>query len=228
MVLSCDQVLKRPLSPTGRVIGLDVGVARFATTSDGQIIPSPAFLRTCAAELTAAQQALVRKKRGSANRRRARAKLAGAHRRTRARRADFHHKTARALVQACDAIAVEKLNTAGMTKRPAPKPDPDQPGAYLPNGAAAKAGLNKSILDAGWGQFMNILAGKAEEADRRTEFVNPHYTSINCHVCGARCARPRQNTVICPQHGSIDADVNGARNIYTRAGLGSGQATAVA
>ena len=48
-------------------------------------------------------------------------------------------------------------------KRPAPKPDPDQPGAYLPNGAAAKAGLNKSILDAGWGQLTNILAGKAEK-----------------------------------------------------------------
>ena len=228
VVLSCDEVLKRPLSPTGRAIGLDVGVARFATTSDGEIIPNPTFVRTSAAELTAAQQALVQKKRGSANRRRARAKVAGAHRRTRARRADFHHKTAWALVQACDVIALEKLNTAGMTKRPAPKPDPDQPGAYLPNGAAAKAGLNKSILDAGWGQFMNILAGKAEEADRRIEFVNPQYTSINCHLCGTRCARPRQDTVICPEHGSIDADVNGARNIYTRAGLGSGQAAEVA
>ena len=88
---------------------------------------------------------------------RARAKVAEAHRRTRARRVlpHFHHKTAWALVQACDVIALEKLNTAGMTKRPAPKPDPDQPGAYLPNGAAAKA-ANKSILDAGWGQFMNI------------------------------------------------------------------------
>ncbi len=136
VVLSCDEVLKRPLSRTGRAIGLDVGVARFATTSDGEIIPNPTFLRASAAELTAAQQALVQKKRGSANRRRARAKVAEAHRRTRARRADFHHKTAWALVQACDVIALEKLNTAGMTKRPAPKPDPDQPGAYLPNGAA--------------------------------------------------------------------------------------------
>ena len=116
VVLSCDEVLKRPLSPTGRAIGLDVGVARFATTSDGEIIPNPTFLPTSAAELTAAQQALVQKKRGSANRRRARVKVAEAHRRTRARRADFHHKTAWALVQACDVIALEKLNTAGMTK----------------------------------------------------------------------------------------------------------------
>ena len=57
-------------------------------------------------------------------------------------RRDFHHKTARALVESCDLIALEKLNTAGMCRRPAPKPDPVQPVRYLPNGAAAKSGLN--------------------------------------------------------------------------------------
>ena len=54
-----------------------------------------------------------------------------------------------------------------MTKTPAPKPDPGNEGAFLPNGAAAKAGLNKSILDVGWGQFLSILAQKAESAARR-------------------------------------------------------------
>ena len=112
-----------------------------------------------------------------------------------------------------------------MTRRPAPKPDPVSPAAFLPNRAAAKAGLNKSVLDAGWAQFTRILAGKAEEAGRRVIRVNPAGTSIGCHRCGARCARPRQDTVICPAHGPMDADVNGARNIYARAGLGSGQAT---
>jgi transposase len=57
-------------------------------------------------------------------------------------------------------------------------------------------------------------------------FVNPACTSIDCHLCGARCARPQQDTVICPAHGPLDADVNGARNIATRAGLGSGRAYA--
>lgn len=226
VVLSCDDVPARPLLPTGRQIGADVGVARFATTSDGEIIPNPKYLRTSAKELAAAQQALSRKKRGSANRRRAKAKIGEVHRRIRSRRADFHHKTARALTGTCDVIALENLNTAGMTKRPAPKPDPDEPGAHLPNGAAAKAGLNKSILDAGWNQFANILAGKAEEAGRRIVFVNPAYTSIDCHLCGARCARPRQDTVICPVHGPLDADLNGALNIAARAGLGSVQAHA--
>ena len=92
--------------------------------------------------------------------------------------------------------------------------------------AAAKAGLNKAILDAGWAQFANILTAKAESAGRRVVFVNPAGTSIDCHQCGRECTRPRQDTVICPTHGTMDADVNGARNIATRAGLGSGQASA--
>ena len=192
----------------------------------GRSSPTRRFSAPLPAELTAAQQALVQKKRGSANRRRARAKVAEVHRRIRNRRADFHHKTARALVRACDVIALENLNTAGMTRRPAPKPDPERPGAYLPNGAAAKAGLNKSILDAGWAQFANILIAKVEETGRRVIFVNPACTSIDCHLCGRRCTRPQQDTVICPVHGAMDADVNGARNICTRAGLGSGQARA--
>ncbi len=226
VVLSCDDVPARPLRPAGRQIGLDVGVARFATTSDGEVIGNPRFGRRSAAELAAAQQSLARKKRGSANRRRAKAKVAEVHRRVRDRRADFHHKTARDLVRSCDVIALEKLNTAGMTRSAAPRPDPGQPGAFLPNRAAAKSGLNKSVLDAGWAQFTSILLAKAEEAERRIVFVNPAYTSLTCHRCGTRCTRPRQDTVICPAHGPMDADVNGARNIHARAGLGSGQARA--
>jgi putative transposase len=226
VIMSCDDVPAQPLPATGREVGVDVGVARFATTSDGEIIANPRFTRESADEMASAQQALARKKRGSSNRRRAKARIGEVHRKIRNRRADFHHKTARALVNECDVIALEKLNTAGMTKRPVPKPDPGQPGGFLPNNAAAKSGLNKSILDAGWAQFASILAGKAEEAARRIVFVNPAYTSIDCHLCGRRCTRPRQDTVVCPEHGPHDADRNGALNIYARAGLGSGQADA--
>ena len=116
VVLTCDDIPARSLPATGRQVGVDVGVARFATTSDGEIIPNPKFLRTSARELAAAQQVLARKKRGSSNRRRAKARIGEVHRRTRNRRSDFHHKTARALVQTCDVIALENLNTAGMTK----------------------------------------------------------------------------------------------------------------
>lgn len=215
-----------PLPATGREIGVDVGVARFLTTSDGEIVANRRFLAASTAVITDLQRRKARARPGSGNRKRLRRALAREWRKIRNRRRDFHHKTARALVDSCDLIALEKLNTAGMTHRPAPKPDPLQPGGYLPNGAAAKSGLNKSILDAGWAQFASILAAKAEEAGRRVILVNPACTSIDCHACGARCTRPRQDTVVCPHCGPHDADVNGARNIYTRAGLGSGQARA--
>jgi putative transposase len=215
-----------PRPSTGRSVGVDVGVARFLTTSDGQITANPRFLASSAAVIADLQRRKDRARHGSGNRKRIRRELAREWRKVRNRRRDFHHKTARALVNTCDVIALERLNTAAMTRRPAPKPDPGRPGAFLANMATAKAGLNKSILDAGWAQFANILTGKAEEAGRRTVFVNPAGTSIECHQCGRTCARPKQDTVICPVHGRMDADVNGARNIATRAGLGSGQAPA--
>ena len=221
VVLSCDQVPEKPLPATGRQVGVDVGIARFATTSDGEIIANPRYGRCGQETLTLAQRALARKKRGSANRRRAKAAVGAAHRKIRNQRADFHHKTARHLIEQCDDIALEKLCIANMGRRAKPKPDPDLPGEWLPNGAAAKTGLNKSIADAGWGQFVNIIIAKAEEAGRRILFVNPNGTSIECWRCGVRCTRPRQDTVICPVHGPYDADLQGAINIATRAGLGS-------
>jgi putative transposase len=220
VVLSCDDVPACPLPAAGREVGVDVGVTRFATVSDGEIIASPRFTRESADELAAAQRSLARKNRGSANRRRAKAKVAQVHRRIRNRRADFHHKTARALVRECDVIALEDLRIANMVR--SASGTLEKPGTNV----AAKSGLNRSILDAGWGQFTSILIGKAEEAGRRIVLVDPRHTSINCHQCRARCTRPRQETVICPEHGAIDADVNGAINIASRAGLGSGQAHA--
>jgi len=215
-----------PLPATGRAVGVDLGVVRFLTTSEGEIIANPKFLAASAQVIAGLQRRKDRARRGSGNRKRLRRQLTKQWRKVRNRRRDFHHKTARALVDTCDVIALEKLNTAGMTRRPAPKPDPDRLGGFLPNMAAAKAGLNKAILDAGWAQFENILTAKAESAGRRVVFVNPARTSITCHLCGRECTRPRQDTVICPAHGRMDADVNGARNIATRAGLGSGQAPA--
>jgi putative transposase len=215
-----------PLPPTGHSVGVDLGIARFLTTSDGEIIANPKFLAASAVMIADLQQRKERALHRSSNRKRLRRALAKEWRKVRNRRRDFHHKTARALISTYDTIALEKLNTAGLTRRPAPKPDPDQAGAFLPNMATAKVALHKAILDAGWAQFANILTAKAESAGRRTVFVNPAGTSISCHHCGRRCTRPRRDTVICPTHGKMDADINGARNIATRAGLGSGQAPA--
>jgi putative transposase len=213
-----------PLPDAGREVGVDLGVARFLTTSDGYVVASPRFLAESAGVIADLQRRKEQAQRGSGNRKRLRRALAKEWRKVRNRRRDFHHKTARALVDTRDVIALEKLNTAGMTRRASPKPDGE--GGWLPNGAAAKSGLNKSILDAGWAQFASILAAKAEEAGRRIVLVDPRNTSITCHQCGERCLRPWQALVICPVHGGMDADVNGALNIYARAGLGSGQAHA--
>ena len=215
-----------PLPSAGRSVGVDLGIARFLTTSDGEVITNPKFLATSAEAIADLQRRKERARRGSGNCKRLRRALAKEWRKVGNRRRDFHHKTARALVDSCDTIALEKLNTAAMTRRPAPKPDRDEPGVFLSNRATAKAGLNKAILDAGWAQFASILTAKAESAGRRTVFVNPAGTSISCHRCGRQCTRPRRETVICPIHGAMDADINGARNIATRAGLGSGQAPA--
>jgi putative transposase len=208
-----------PLPSTGRGIGIDVGVTRFLTTSDGEVVANPRLLDAASGRIVDLQRRKARARPGSGNRRRLRRALAKQWRRVRSQRRDFHHKTARALVDTCDAIALEHLRVAAMTATAAGTIE--APGRNV----AAKAGLNRSILDAGWSQFTSILVAKAESAGRRVVLVHPAHTSMECHTCGARCTRPRQDTVVCPIHGELDADLNGARNIATRAGLGSGQAS---
>jgi putative transposase len=208
------------LPATGREVGVDVGVARFLTTSDGKVVANPRFLKAAQERIVELQRRKQRARPGSGNRRRLRRALAKEWRKVRNQRRDFHHKSARALVDTCDALALEQLRVAAMTAAAAGSVE--HPGRNV----AAKAGLNRSILDAGWGQFTSILAAKAESAGRRVVLVHPGRTSIDCHTCGASCGRPRQEIVVCPTHGELDADLNGARNIAARAGLGSGQASA--
>ncbi|MFE9311305.1 RNA-guided endonuclease InsQ/TnpB family protein [Streptomyces sp. NPDC006706] len=126
--------------------------------------------------------------------------------------------------QACDhdVIAHERLNTAGMTKSPAPRPDPDNDGTFLANGAAAKAGLNRSILDAGWAQFLGILANKAESAGRLVVPVDARNTSRTCPECRhvAKGNRATQAKFQCTACGyTANADHVGAMNVLNRAGL---------
>uniref|UniRef100_A0AAU1UHZ1 Transposase n=1 Tax=Streptomyces sp. NBC_00119 TaxID=2975659 RepID=A0AAU1UHZ1_9ACTN len=165
VVLTVEQVQTEPLPATGSVIGIDLGIANFLATSDGEFVPNPRHGRSNAAKLEAAQQALsrfprVRRDRRSANHRRAVEKVAKLHRKVRRQRLDHAHKTALDLVREHDFIAHEDLKIRNMVRRAAPKPDPGMPGGFLPNGAGAKTGLNRSIADAGWGVFLTILAAK--------------------------------------------------------------------
>ena len=221
LVLSCDEVPTNRLPATSRVAGIDVGVASFATTSDGTHIANPRWGRVAQDKLTMAQQRLARAKRGSHNRAAKRETVGARHRKIANQRKDFHHKLARQLVKSYDVLVVEDLKIANMVRRPKPVPDDDNPGHYLANGARAKSGLNRSISDAGWGRFVSILRAKAEEAGRICIEVDPRHTSDGCEKCGhaAPANRVSQAVFECQRcHHRAQADEHAARNIL-RAGL---------
>ena len=186
LVLSCCDVPTNPLPATGRQAGIDVGITSFATTSDGEHVENPHWGRTAAGRLAAAQQRLARANRRSQNRERKRETVAARHRKFANQRKDFHHKQGRALVASYDLLVVEDLQIANMLRRARPVPDPANPGQYLANGARAKAGLSRSISDAGWGRFVSILRAKAEEAGRIWIEVDPRHTSDRCEHCVKR------------------------------------------
>jgi putative transposase len=221
LVLSCDDVSTNPLLATGRQAGIDVGIVSFATTSDGEHVDNPRWARATAGRLAAAQRRLHRARRGGKNRAAKRETVAARHRKIANQRKDFHHKQARDLAARYDLIVVEDLKIANMLRRAEPVADPANPGHYLPNGARAKTGLNRSISDAGWGQFVSILRAKAEEAGRAWIEVDPRHTSDRCERCGhtARANRVTQAEFSCQGCGhTVPADAHAARNIL-RAGL---------
>jgi putative transposase len=124
-----------------------LGVANFLADSSGGFVDNPRHARRAADKLEAAQQALsrfprVRRDKRTRNHQRAVEKVAKLHGTVRRRRLDHAHKTALGLVRGHDFIAHEDLKIRNMSKTPAPKPGPGQAGAFLPNGATAKAWLN--------------------------------------------------------------------------------------
>jgi putative transposase len=221
LVLSCDDVPTNPLPTTGRQAGVDVGIVHYATLSDGTAVDNPRWNHAAAERLALAQQRLARANRRSRNRENKRETVAARQRKSANQRKDFHHKQARALVRQYDLLVVEDLQIANMLRRAKPVPDPDNPGQFLPNGARAKTGLNRSISDAGWGQFVSILRAKAEEAGRTWIEVDPRHTSDGCEKCGYATAENRatQAEFECQRCAHrAPADEHAARNIL-RAGL---------
>ncbi|MFC5721818.1 RNA-guided endonuclease InsQ/TnpB family protein [Streptomyces gamaensis] len=229
VILACDNVPAEPLPATGRRIGIDMGTAHFLTTSDGVHIANPKPGKKAACALARAQRELERfprrrraKDRSKAHRAAVR-KVAQVHAKVRRQRLDFAHKAANFVIRDADVIGHERLNIVGMTRTPRARPDPGQDGAFLTNGAAAKAGLNRSILDAGWGIFLNILTHKAESAGRRVVVVDARNTSRTCPdtECGHVAAENRDGEAfVCVKCGLTEhADRVGALNVHHRAGL---------
>lgn len=153
----------KPLPEVAAQVGIDVGLLSFATLSDGTEIDNPRFFRAAQAKLRKAQRKVARRKKGSNRRRKAVVLLAKAHNHVRRQRADFHHKITRWLVNNHQVIAVEDLNIKGL----------------------ASGMIAKSVNDAGWRYFLNMIAYKAEDAGRQFVKVDPRGTSQTC-TCGNR------------------------------------------
>src|SRR6266700_3352123 len=184
-------------------IGIDVGLKSFLTDSEGNTIPNPRFYRTSQKTLRCKQRQLCRRKKGSHRRRKAARSTAQTHLKIKRQRRDFHYKTAKQYVERYQVIAVEKLSILNMVQNHS---------------------LAKSIMDASWGAFLDILEEKAGRAGHRVIRVNPRFTSQNCHTCGEIVQKSLSvRTHVCPFCGYIaDRDVNAAQNILTRARPGHG------
>jgi len=225
VTIRCVDVPAEPLPPTGREVGIDLGVTVLVATSDGALIANDRHAQHAARRLARAQQDLATKQRGSQHRHRAVERVAAAHRRVRNRRADTLHQLSRRLVNDYDLIVHEQLAIANLVRRP--KPRPDGTGGYAPNGATAKTGLNRCIHDAGWGQLLAMIAYKAESAGRTVIAVDPRNTSRTCAHCGHVSAGNRRGAVFkCQVCGhQAHADTNAAINVL-RAGRAQQPATA--
>lgn len=214
----CVDVPAEPLPRTGRDVGIDLGICALVATSDGDLITEGRFGRQAAQKLAARQRSLSSKRRGSNRRRRAVEQVASAHRKVRNQRKDLAHKLSRQLVNDYDLIVCEELLVSNMVRRPKARPNAE--GGFDPNGASAKAGLDRSIHDAGWKGLLSFLAYKAEEAGRELITVDPRHTSQTCSRCEhvSKDNRLTQAEFRCQACGfQAHADTNAAVNIL-RAG----------
>lgn len=194
--ISCEWA-PTPLPPSPEHIGIDVGLAAFATFSDGAQIDNPRFFRTEEKALARAQRRQAKLEQGSPARRKHRKVVARVHERITFRRANFAHQHSRKIVNRYQVIAVEDLTVEQMVHNHC---------------------LAKSILDAAWTQFTAFVAYKAAWAGRHYIAVNPAYTSQDCHNCGHRQKMPLAERVyLCSCCGwSGNRDHNAARNILAR------------
>jgi len=209
-------------NPSGSVVGIDRGVATTVAISDGTMLRAPATPKLMA-KVVHLDQRLSRHRRGSKRRAKTVRHRARTHARIADRRRDWVEKTTTQLVVDHDVLVLEDLKVKNMVRRPKPKADPEKPGAFLPNGASAKAGLNRSIQRSCWATFARRLQDKAEASGVTVLLVNPRHTSQQCRRCAYTCSENRQSQTVfrCIRCGHENhADTNAAENIVAR-GLAS-------
>ncbi|SRR5712692_7232943 len=192
------QVEHLPAECQHPAIGIDVGLKSFLTDSEGHTIENPRFYRTSQKTLRRKQRMIARRKKGSKRHRKASRSTAQTHLKIKRQRRDFHYKTAKQYTEKYHPIAVEQLQILNMVQN---------------------RSLAKSVMDASWGAFLDILTDKAERAGHCVIRVNPRYTSQLCNRCGEIVQKSLSvRTHICPFCGYLaDRDVNAAKNILGRA-----------
>ncbi len=188
----------------GPAVGIDLGVVRLATLSSGTVIENSKVLKQEERKLRRRQKEVSRKQKGSANRRKAQQTLASIYLRVANLRKNVLHKVTTDLTKSHGRIVIEDLQVKSMTRRCSGK------------GKAAKSGLNRALLDAGFGEFRRMLEYKGKLYGCEVVAVSPRYTSQRCSACGFVDVgnRPTQERFRCLTCGyEENADLNAAKNI---------------
>ena len=204
------ELAENPRHPAQSAIGLDMGISKLLTTSDGQTIKPKNSFKANQIKLATLQRQLSRKVLFSANWKKQNRKIQKLHHHIANIRHDYLHKITTTISKNHAMIACEDLKVANMSKSAS--------GTMEKKGinVKAKSGLNKSILDQGWGMMVNMLEYKQQWRGGLLIKVNPRYTSQTCFKCKhiAKENRRTQSKFECVKCGhKANADVNAARNI---------------
>jgi putative transposase len=199
-------------------VGIDVGINRLVSLSDGSFIENPRFAtnKKTRRRLRIRQRRVNRKVKGSKNRAKAGILVAKLHKKITDKRDGYQWQAASKVVKTADAVVHESLNIKGMKARCKPK---RTKGRFMPNGQSAKRGLNRSISDAAWGGLFDKIGWLGQKAGKPVLPVNPQYTSQECSACGHVSKANRDGEkFLCESCGHLDhADTQASRTINRRA-----------
>lgn len=211
--IQTQREVEQPLPTATSAIGIDVGIARFATMSDESYIAPLNSFKKHQQRLARYQRRMSRKVKFSNNWKKAKAKVQKIHTSIANARKDFLHKTTTTISQNHALVCIEDLQVRNMSK--SSKGNSEKHGKKV----AQKSGLNRSILDQGWGEFKRQLAYKVQWHGGMLLAVPPHNTSRTCPCCGhvSKDNRLTQAKFLCVDCGYENhADVVGAINVLER------------